>query len=110
MPIFLYRQFYTSVLFQFFFFSLFSPSQSIIREMNRLGMVVDLSHTSVHTMEDTLNVTRAPVIFSHASAYAICHSDRNVPDYILKKVVRLFDFNGMLFIPMQYIITYAAQV
>ena len=63
------------------------PFQNIIREMNRLGMLIDLSHTSVHTMEDTLNITRAPVIFSHASAFTICNSNRNVPDHILKKVV-----------------------
>ncbi|XP_069755631.1 dipeptidase 1 [Narcine bancroftii] len=60
--------------------------KKIIAEMNRLGMIIDLSHTSVKTMNDVLQVSKAPVIFSHSSAYALCNHRRNVPDDILKKV------------------------
>ncbi|CAH1395883.1 unnamed protein product [Nezara viridula] len=58
----------------------------IIKEMNRLGMLVDLSHVSVRTMKAALEATKAPVIFSHSSARALCNSTRNVPDHILAKV------------------------
>ncbi|XP_034536348.1 dipeptidase 1 isoform X2 [Notolabrus celidotus] len=60
--------------------------KQLVMEMNRLGMLIDLAHVTVAVMNQVLDMSAAPVIFSHSSAYSVCKHKRNVPDDVLKRV------------------------
>jgi membrane dipeptidase len=62
--------------------------EEVVREMNRLGMLVDVSHVSDETMSDALDVSKAPIIASHSSARALSNVPRNIPDDLLRRIAK----------------------
>lgn len=71
----------------------------VIKEMNRLGMLVDLSHVSHQSMRQAINVSLAPVIFSHSSAYSLCKTPRNVPDDVIES---LMEKDGVVMVSIEF--------
>src|SRR4029078_644387 len=62
--------------------------KEVVREMNRLGMMIDVSHVSDDTMSDALDVSKAPIIASHSSARALSNVPRNIPDDLLRRIAK----------------------
>ncbi len=73
--------------------------RAVVREMNREGMLVDLSHVAATTMRDAMDATLAPVIFSHSSSRAVCDHPRNIPDDVLERLAGNGGMAMVTFVP-----------
>ncbi|RXG55335.1 Dipeptidase 3 [Armadillidium vulgare] len=79
------RIFISTVKFSYF---LYLHLYEIIAELNRIGMIIDLTHSSTHTAKDVLLKSEAPVIFSHSAVRAICDLTVNIPDDVIRSLAR----------------------
>jgi membrane dipeptidase len=73
--------------------------EEVVRELNSLGVLVDLSHVSEDTMRQAIEISRAPVIFSHSNARALCDVPRNVPDDVIELMGRIGGVMMVTFVP-----------
>jgi membrane dipeptidase len=73
--------------------------KEMVKEMNRLGILIDMSHISPKAMHDILDVTKAPLIFSHSNVRALCDVNRNVPDDVLKRLKQNRGIIMLTFVP-----------
>jgi membrane dipeptidase len=76
-----------------------SKGMEMVKEMNRLGVLIDMSHISAKAMNDILDITKAPVIFSHSNARALCNVNRNVPDDVLLRLKQNKGIIMLTFVP-----------
>ncbi len=83
--------------------------EDVVREMNRVGMMVDISHVAADTMRDAIRVSRAPVIASHSSAYELARHPRNVPDDVLRMVADTGGVVMVTFVPA-FVVDATAQL
>ena len=73
--------------------------REVVHELNRLGMIVDLAHVTAEVMHQVLDLTKAPIVFSHSNARALCNHPRNVPDDVLKRVPQNGGVVMLTFVP-----------